>query len=400
MTDNYKIKEVTSLQEFVTFVLRAKKDISEWNIYYRGENTYFEHRLPSFYRDTFLLLHSERYYRTLMNEIGWEDYSDNVTLVRRMAELQHYGAKTRILDVTSNPLVALYFAVENATKEDEVKKNQDDSLAGYIYFYKENPNEEKFDTGHTVAIKTAINLMPSDKVDTFCNVMSVLSSVYQNGGLMYLHFTIEDWIDVLRKSLTKGSEFNWNIVINDSLLSVVLEHNGKILKQEFPLLIHLRDYRQEYITKFNSLDVNLQELMCYIFEQTINNFLELLNQRAKTKERLIYPMSIFLDLIRPHIVLPSKNTDRLKQQQGAFIYPGIHNVAVLEHDINIISRSINEKATTLEEVSKIKISPMNKMTIKKELAILGITSGFIYPDLQHLADSVLEKIKYENFNIN
>jgi hypothetical protein len=395
-----KIREVTHLQDFIEVILQSKNRMLGRNIYYRGESTYFESRMPSFYRDTFLIDNTERYYRTLMNEMGWEDYSDNVTLVRRMAQLQHYGAKTRILDVTSNPLVALYFAVENATLEDEDNGNQDERQAGYIYFYSEKPEEEKFDTGHTVAIKTAINLMSVEKLDVFCNLMSLLYSIYQKNGLMFLQFTTEDWLKELNESFKNTDRFAWEIdIIDDSLLSVKCDMNGDSLEGNFSLGAKQRNYLEEYRIKSSEVDNESQGLMCYFVEQVINDFLEALNQCAKTKERLIYPMAIFLDLIKTHVVLPSKNTDRLKQQQGVFIYPGVHESKILKFNIKIISNYIDEKAITLTdqkgEISKIMISPQNKFRIKKELALLGITSGFIYPDLQHLADSVLEKIKDE-----
>lgn len=217
---------------------------------------------------------------------------------------------------------------------------------------------------------------------------------------MYLQFTTEDWLKELNESFKNTDRFAWEIdIIDDSLLSVKCDMNGDSLERNFSLVAKQRNYLEEYRIKSSKVDNESQGLMCYFVEQVINDFLEALNQCAKTKERLIYPMAIFLDLIKTHVVLPSKNTDRLKQQQGVFIYPGVHESKILKFDIKIISNYIDEKAITLTdqkgEISKIMISPQNKFRIKKELALLGITSGFIYPDLQHLADSVLEKIKDE-----
>lgn len=122
------------------------------HIYYRGESNFYPMRTPSLYLEKYLTENgSEYYYRTLLNELGREDYRENTSLVRLISELQHYGAKTRMLDVTKNPLVALYFAVEKEDKD-----------PGYVFIYKEDMKNEKFNTGHTVAIKSALNFIPQE----------------------------------------------------------------------------------------------------------------------------------------------------------------------------------------------------------------------------------------------
>ncbi len=42
---------------------------------------------------------------------------DNLTALETMAQLQHYGAATRLLDVTYNPWIALWFAIEQRFDE-------------------------------------------------------------------------------------------------------------------------------------------------------------------------------------------------------------------------------------------------------------------------------------------
>lgn len=306
----------------------SKKINYNEQLYFRGESSDFDFRTPSLYRhETLTIEGSEDYYRKHLNELGRDDYLENSTLVRLISELQHYGAKTRMLDITSNPLIALYFAVE-----------KNDNNPGFLYIYKSNTENEKFDTGHTIAIKSALNFIPQGVIDNF--------------------------------------------------LKATLDFLGKCgdISEEF---------RIDEIEKMSILD-----------EKSIKNmklFMELLNQRTRVRETLLYPIKIFKNLQKSHIVLPSKITDRIKQQQGAFIYPKFVNCS--GKNIEVIKKEISESIDELRFIIEseieterdesyypiIKIDGKYKKEIRSQLEILGITEGFVYPDISHHSEALLKK---------
>lgn len=108
-------------------------------------------RSPSIYQKKQLVKNSDKYYSRLIVE--------NPSALRSnpfetLSNLQYYGARTRLLDITSNLLIALFFA--------EIEPND---APGYVYVYESE--DIKFDTNHTAIMKAAINFLPDDMVKKF-----------------------------------------------------------------------------------------------------------------------------------------------------------------------------------------------------------------------------------------
>lgn len=298
-------------------------------LFFRGEARLHPFVIPSLYQNENLTMNgSEFYYRSLFCELGREDYDNNSTLVRTLSELQHYGAKTRLLDVCRSPLIALFFAVEKHPDED-----------GYIFIYEGYKGNIKFDTGDTVAIKTALNLMPQNRIDCFFDVCDEIQNIIGPDKLFYP-------IDKMMNDpkLAKGIDFLF-----------------------------------------------------------LTRFLVFLKQRAKVNVDYIYPRKIRYDLSFSHIVIPTKSTDRIRQQQGAFIYPRFVKTSGMTY--TDVEKGIEESICQLmpvfsytssngnrTEYSIIKIPKEYKEKIKKELSLLGISEGFVYPEIENQSKSLLEKL--------
>ena len=125
--------------------------------------------------------------------------------------------------------------------------------------------------------------------------------------------------------------------------------------------------------------------------------MDLLNQRAKSSVDLVYPFTIFEDLQLSHIIIPSNCSDRIKMHQGAFILPKFVNTdgKSMESIQKEIDRSVSTLSSNIytpegKAINVIRIPGEKKARIKKELANIGISEGFVYSDIEHRSNTLLD----------
>ncbi len=142
-TRNVEIFQVESTNDFLNILPQLK---NEEHLFFRGQSKTTYNLKPSIFRSENLIKNEHRIYQELLINCP-EDFKNCKHHIDYLVKMQHYGLPTRLLDVTRNPLVALYFACCNNL----------DSIGEIIVF---SPKHEqiKYENSDTIAMLSTLPL--------------------------------------------------------------------------------------------------------------------------------------------------------------------------------------------------------------------------------------------------
>lgn len=391
---------VNSTFDFIEKLTNILEDSPEINLYFRGENTFHEKRIPNLYREKNLFERGPTgYYKDLINELGINNISNSQSLFKTISELQHYEAKTAFLDVTKNPLIALFFAAEsNKASHPSNKENPND---GYIYVYKIHRSSEKHPSGATLGFLTALNFIEPRKIRFFKSYLNIIyhflsNNDIHNGRISISNTPINSKFYLSSLKLKKLFEILNKFIGEDKILT--MDGNGDLLIFGNPASNELSGiYQAEKIRLKNqgTSDRECHEIIEKNFlddiEFHLEKVLEKISTVSKSPFRYEYPIGIYLDMAKANFVTPAKDTDRIRQQQGAFIYPCFPTSSSWENALSEIDTSIAHLQYKDSEQNNIvfKVPSHFKHKILKELRIIGINPGFIYADIKSRSESLI-----------
>ena len=296
---------------------------------------------PSIYRETSLIENEDKIIKDALTYCP-DDFLPSDTLFEKLVKLQHYGYSTRLLDLTTNALVALYFSAWNKQHYDK-----DGEL-----IILDIPDEQiKYGDSDTISILSAISLQ-----SYLFNYSQLQEKSEKNAKGI-----------VDRKTLLSIKEF-LNL---EDLHKALLENKPEV----GTLLSHYMNgmevhYEDEFISIFNA-------------EKEIISLLHTIRTDKPHFRPVINPS----DFNRVLCVRAKLNNARISRQQGCFLLFGIKDNKT---EAAAIPAEWQPSALSSQ---KILVKAESKAAIMKELKSFGISKRTLFPELEAQATEIMNHYK-------
>lgn len=290
--------EITSVGDFIKRIKEMDElpiNIGKNDMWvFRGQKTDFWRVEPSVFRDEFLGVEHDLLQQPLIqipNEfLGIKDTFEIMT------KYQHYGMCTRLLDLTTNPLVALYFACEhygNVKYSRDMKDDIEEREAyGVVYFKRAYPFLAIDQNVKIISALARMNLSQINKIDEILDELYTQSVISEQDKTRWLSSAgYKNFVDIIKSNYIVKPAYSNDRLVRQSGMFLLAGCFAVKGDDEKTLVVEKerKDFKDFFDGFFyvdgESKDDFLQELdRCNINESTL--FPELEHQLSYIKNKI------------------------------------------------------------------------------------------------------------------
>lgn len=343
---------ITSLSEYINFINGLKGNSSINPIFFRGQTNANYLLTPNCLRSNpeneHLIL--EEFERHFPNEFNYK-----MLAMEKLSLMQHFYLPTRALDVSENPLLALYFACSHMKKfRTRIIKPEDEKWGEVVLFQEPKKRYEK----------------KSEKLKT---IESSNISIIANTAFMENDFSLWHLGSKWKRDVDIGHDeiyIDLTTIVRNSYIVRVPFENPRIKNQQGAFIMVNANYILDNNDEIDS------ELTNYVLDKDYISYDILLNSRYSKR----------FDL---------KKTWMLKFRK-VVPYDNLNEISIFKTDPFNLNRIFYKNEKNVQQV--VLIPPDKKQDILRELKKFNITEDFVYPDMDSVANEIKERFSKKEDN--
>ena len=210
--------EITSVGSFLEEInnLREKEEDYALKYFFRGQQVEFWDISSSIFRSG--MLNAEHQLLKEPLEKFPNEFKNLSNTFDLMTKCQHYGLCTRLLDLTTNPLVALYFACQENGEEDYEKdpelEYKDDEIKdsmepwGIIYYKKDYPVYSDDKKVKIITEMAKYNLQQDNSIAIILNKLHKNDIIFQKELEDWNGYKFKEFVNIIQSTYVVQPTYN------------------------------------------------------------------------------------------------------------------------------------------------------------------------------------------------
>ena len=375
----------------VDYCNRFLPDYKKIKLYFRGQSKIYDNTfLPSLYRNDRLQFNINNIYSEIFAKFYYE-FKDDKTLFDKLVRMQHFKIPTKLLDVTEDILVAMFFASKDDEDDDGiifsffVSNNSiiypNDPLATILsHFFRYEPKKDLYKSNFNFKIERDYA-----KYDMY-ELINVKSALRKKDD-----FSFASPICAAKNEIN----FNENMFYTNDLTGIYYAvpnyTNPRITRQRGAFVMGGLSQEDSLLKSIFHLD----DISCYIDNLQHRSVESLINDISKKdfsdaigKGYLIKYLSNYIgkDIFDLEKDLPFFTIETYKE---LFSERTQESYNYLEHLLFLYGLYSFDGKFSFYDAFKIPAN--NKNEVLNSLKVNGITESYLFPDLEYFGKEIKEK---------
>lgn len=310
-----------------------------------------------------------------------DKFQNDRDIINNLILMQHYEIPTRLIDLSFNPLVALFFAVGGY----DLSSKDVDADDGEVLVFFCKHNSIPFSAHTNEFLLTGI-CQPDGYTEG--SVIEMLSQPFVQLSLAHPSPNAITDNDIINRAIGELFAFIHKELLTLDTNYLLARKQIYNMEKQISFFSTFRNYpdnnykvlTEDDLIKVQMVEINYKNLISQQIRQITSHF------------QLNLPVTMFGDyssfiykFAEDLIIKPSMNNERIKRQQGAFL---IHPPILSDHDLIDGHLLVGDEIL----VTRIQIDQKSKARILTELEHVGITYSFLFPEIDKFSHEINRRI--------